>query len=350
MTVTTVEDHVNPNNEPTTCEVEYGTSESYGSSLPCEPAQFSPVYKLQQFGVRLQGLAPHTTYHYRIVAMNATGTTYSPDETFKTPGPLATTGAVSAIGQASANVTGTVNPDGAETHYFYEYGTTTEYGETTAPEGPGVGVGEGTSPVAAPASLIPLVPGVTYHYRLVAWSEEGTTYGQDETFTTEAGESPAGSTGAASGITVDEATISGTVNPEGKETSYRFEYGENTGYGTVVFGTVQAEQGIQTVTLDLRGIQPDTTYHYRLVVSNPGGTAYGEDMTFTTPPIAFPVIAPTPPPLIALPNITFPIGSEEPATKPGKAKQHGKKAHGKKKHKKARKKKKAGGKKSARGS
>ncbi len=268
--------------------------------------------------------------------------------------PEASTGAVSEIGQSSANVTGTVNPNGVETFYYYQYGTSTEYGQSTAPEGPGVSVGSGTSTVAAPATLVPLVPGVTYHYRLVAWNELGTSYGQDATFTAVAGESPSVSTAAASGVSVDEATISGTINPEGKETGYRFEYGSSTEYGTQTFGTVLPELGAQTVTLNLHGIDPDTTYHYRLVVSNAGGTAYGEDMTFTTLPIAFPVIAPTPPPLIALPKITFPTGTEEPTTSPGKTKQHGKKTHGKKKktgrkRKKARRRKAGGrGKKSAR--
>jgi hypothetical protein len=179
------------------------------------------------------------------------------------------------------------------------------------------------------------VPGVTYHYRLVAWNTEGTTYGQDETFTTEAGQSPLGTTGAASGVSVGEATISGTIDPQGKETSYRFEYGTSTGYGTQAFGTVLPEQGEQTVTLSLRGLEAGTTYHYRLVVSNPAGTSEGQDETFTTPLIADPLVNPTTAPLIALPNITFPTGTE-PVTKTAKHKKPKKKTG--KKHRKARKK------------
>ncbi len=299
----------------------------------------------QQVGVSTGNvLQPVTTYYYRVVAKNATGTNTGKVETFTTPGPpLVGTGAVSAIGQASANVTGTVTPEGAETYYYYEYGPTTEYGQSTVPAGPGVSVGSGTSAVVAPASLLPLVAGVSYHYRLVAWNEFGTSYGQDKTFTAEAGVSPLATTGAPSGVSVDEATISGTINPQGKETSYGFEYGATTEYGTQTFGTVLPEYGTETVTLNLRGISPGTTYHYRLVVRNAGGTSYGEDMTFTTLPIAFPIIAPTPPPLLALPSFTFPTGSE-PVTKPGKTKKHAKKTHGKKTHGK---KKRKGAKKSA---
>ncbi len=333
---------VNPNNQITSCEFQYGTSEaSLAASAPCEPASLEG-FGYQGVGVNLTGLHLGTGYYYRVVAINATHEkTEGEIAHFTTAGtaPAASTGAVSEIGQTSANVTGTVNPDGAETYYYYQYGPTTEYGQSTMPEGPGVSAGTGLSAVAAPADLVPLVPGVTYHYRLVAWNEAGTSYGQDKTFTTETGQSPTAVTGAASGITVDEATISGTVDPRGKETSYRFEYGENITYGTQAFGTILPEQGAGIVTVNLLGISPGTTYHYRLVASNPGGTAYGEDMTFTTLPIAFPVIAPTPPTLLALPSFTFPTGPE-PTTKPGKSKKHSKKHRKTKKKEKAKKRRK----------
>ncbi len=290
----------------------------------------------QSASINVTGLEVLTTYYYRVVAKN--GTPPAAEGTVEhfttTPGaPIVSTGATSALGQSSVNVTGTVTPEGAETDYYYQYGTTTEYGQRSSLT---TSVGAGLSAVPAPATLIPLTPGVSYHYRLVAWNEDGTSYGQDETFTAQAGLPPLVSTGAASGVSVDEATISGTINPQGKETNYRFEYGTNTEYGTQAFGTVLPEQGVQTVTLSLRGIDPDTTYHYRLVVSNPGGTAVGEDETFTTPGILDPLVNPATAPLIALPNIAFPTGTE-PVTKPAKHKKPKKKTP-KKKHTKAKKK------------
>jgi hypothetical protein len=144
----------------------------------------------------------------------------------------------------------------------------------------------------------------------VAWNEAGTSYGQDETFTTEAGQSPSVSTGSASGISVNGATISGTIDPDGAETSYRFEYGTSTEYGTQAFGTVLPQQGVQTVTLGLQGLAAGTTYHYRLVVSNPGGTAEGQDATFTTPAISDPLVNPAVAPLVATPSTAFPTGSQ----------------------------------------
>ncbi len=315
---------VNPENEKTTYFFEYSTSETEvlaHKGIRVEGAP--PAPGLEGFGgqgatANATGLSLDTPYYYRVIAENAQSETEGKPaegeiESFTTSptAPMASTGATSEVGQSSANVTGTVTPEGAETYYYYQYGPTTEYGQSTSPEGPGITVGAGTSAVQAPAILVPLTPGVSYHYRLVAWNEDGTSYGQDETFTAVAGQSPLATTGPASGISTGEATISGTINPEGKETAYRFEYGTNTEYGTQAFGTVLPEQGEQTVTLSLRGLEAGTTYHYRLVVSNPGGEATGADATFTTPPIADPLVNPAVVPLIVTPAIAFPSGSQE---------------------------------------
>ncbi len=306
----TLEAPVNPEYQETTCEFQYGTEESLKTSttVSCEQEPIGSGGGAVGASAKVSGLSLDTTYYYRVVAKNMTGEAEGAITPFTTLGtaPLVSTGAVSMIGQSSANVTGTVTPEGAETHYYYQYGPSTEYGQRTASAEAGVDVGTGLSSVAAPATLVPLTPGVTYHYRLVAWNEYGTTYGQDATFTTEAGRSPRAVTGPASGISVGEATLSGTINPQGAETSYRFEYGTSVEYGTKAFGTVLPEQGEQTVTLSLRGLQAGTTYHYRLVVTNPGGTSVGQDETFTTPPISDPLVNPTVPPLIATPNIAFP--------------------------------------------
>ncbi len=310
--VTTVKAKINPNNQDTTCKVEYGESEAYGSSVPCEPADLGSVYSFEPANARLTGLSVGTTYHYRVVATNATGVETSADATFVSVArPAASTGATSNSGASSVDVTGTVNPNGLETYYFYQYGPTTEYGQST-PEAPGTNVGAGVAPVQAPAAMFPLTAGLTYHYRLVARNEEGTTYGADEAFATPADAQPLVTTGAPSGVSVDEATISGTVDPRGVLSSYRFEYGTTTGYGTQTFGTASPDQGPQTVSLSLRGIQPGTTYHYRLVASSEGGISYGEDATFTTPGIVDPLVNPVTTPLIAVPQVAFP--KEEPGS------------------------------------
>src|SRR3989449_6522846 len=87
--------------------------------------------------------------------------------------PTAITGPVSAVGSTSATVTGTVNPNGQATTWYFEYGTSTSYGSKTST----MNAGSGTSNVDASATLSGLAPGTTYHYRLVAPTIAGTNPG-----------------------------------------------------------------------------------------------------------------------------------------------------------------------------
>ena len=80
-------------------------------------------------------------------------------------------------------MTGTVDPNGPDAHYYFEYGTTTSYG-STSPSPPGADTGYGTAAVPASATAARSEASTTYHYRIVANSWSGTSYGEDETFTT----------------------------------------------------------------------------------------------------------------------------------------------------------------------
>ena len=80
------------------------------------------------------------TYHYRVVATNAGGTSRGADQAFTTRGaPEVVTGAAWAIGPTSANVGGTVDPNGRSTGWWIEYGTTTRYGSRTDTRSAGSG-------------------------------------------------------------------------------------------------------------------------------------------------------------------------------------------------------------------
>jgi len=94
---------------------------------------------------------------------------------------------------------------------------------------------------------------------------------------------PAAVTGTATGVTGSSATVSGSVNPGGQQTYYHFEYGTSTAYGNA---TVNSSAGTGNaavpVSATLTGLQRRTTYHYRLVATNPSGASYGADRTFRT--------------------------------------------------------------------
>ena len=95
---------------------------------------------------------------------------------------------------------------------------------------------------------------------------------------------PTVTTGAASGVTQVSATVAATVNPQGVATSCRFDYGTSTSYGASA--PCAADPGTGTsaapVSAALSGLAAGTTYHYRIVASNAGGTSPGADGSFTT--------------------------------------------------------------------
>jgi hypothetical protein len=96
---------------------------------------------------------------------------------------------------------------------------------------------------------------------------------------------PTAITGSATSLTETGVTLNGTVNPEGKETTYHFEYGKTTSYGTSVpVPSANVGSGLSNLeeSKAITGLERETTYHFRLVATNTFGTTYGEDHTFTT--------------------------------------------------------------------
>ena len=180
----------------------------------------------------------------------------------------------------SATLNGSVNPNGEATEYRFEYGTTTPYSSFT----PWQSAGSGTTSVSVNATIQNLTPNTTYHYRLVAKNINGQTDGSDHTFKTLPPTPllPTVTTGNVTGT--DPYTLSGTVNPNGFETTFYFEYGTDTSYGNrTPTGNAGSGDMTLTVTAQVSGLQPNTTYHYRIVALNAAGTVVGEDRTFTTP-------------------------------------------------------------------
>ncbi len=97
---------------------------------------------------------------------------------------------------------------------------------------------------------------------------------------------PSATSEAATGLTASEATLKGAVNPNGAATTYQFEYGTTTSYGTKAPASPESVgSGTTAVSLGkaLSGLKEGTVYHFRISATNEGGTSYGEDRTFTTP-------------------------------------------------------------------
>ncbi len=191
--------------------------------------------------------------------------------------PAAITGPVSAVGPTSATASGTVNPGGRSTSWYFEYGTTTSYGKRTSSRS----AGSGSANIQVSASLTGLAAGTTYHYRLVATNGDGTARGSDGIFTTPF--APRAVTGSATSVTVSSATLNGTVDPNGRATNWYFEYGTSTRYGSRT--SVRSAGSGTTATGVSAGVsrlRPGRIYHYRLVATSDAGTSRGANRTFST--------------------------------------------------------------------
>jgi hypothetical protein len=97
-----------------------------------------------------------------------------------TSAPTVTAGSPTNVEPTWAVINGTVNPNGPDTHYYVQYGETTAYGSST----PELDAGFGTTPRAVSATVTGLQPVTAYHYRVVAASWAGTSYGADQVLTT----------------------------------------------------------------------------------------------------------------------------------------------------------------------
>ena len=180
---------VSPNGCLTTYKVLFGTS----SPPPKEPPVKSGTLASETSGEPIEAflvtLSPHTTYYFRITAMNGKGTTEGSIQSFKTEGSakpiVKTTEGLAA--ETTATLHGTVNPNGLETSYYFKWGITAEYGHTTATEN----AGSGKEAKSVSAGISGLSPGSTYHFQLYAKNSAGTSEGGDKTFTTTAPKSPA---------------------------------------------------------------------------------------------------------------------------------------------------------------
>jgi hypothetical protein len=135
----------------------------------------------------LSGLTPGVAYRVRLVAAKSGATTTSDAVSFAadTIAPAVTTGQATQIDSTSAELNATINPHGAATRFYAEYGTTTAYG-SRYPGATGSSAGTGTIARAVSLTVSGLQPSTAYHYRVVATNTHGTVEGNDQTLTTKA--------------------------------------------------------------------------------------------------------------------------------------------------------------------
>lgn len=238
------------------------------------------------FSSTLTNLDPATTYYVRAYAINSSGTGYGMELSFSTLGdaPSAITKPASDTTVNSAVINGTVNANFLSTVVSFEYGLTTDYGNSAVVQESPLTGGAGLDVSAA---ITGLLADTTYHFRIKAVNSIGTTYGDDLTLRT-LGHAPSAATANASDITLNSAVLNGTVNANYLSTTVSFEYGTTLTYGNTFAAAQNPVTGnlATNVSAGITSLTPGTLYHFRVKAVNSLGTTYGSDLTFSSSGLA----------------------------------------------------------------
>jgi uncharacterized repeat protein (TIGR01451 family) len=284
---------------------QWGTKASYGQlSKPATVTGNAPGLVTDQ----LTGLKPGTTYHYRLQASNVDdGVTDGADQTFTTP--------LAAAQPVDLSLTKIKSPATVVTGKTYTYvlratnnsATTAASGVTVRDALPGAfslvnatsSQGSCSGSTTVVCALGALAPRETATVAIAGMAggksplvntasvaveqPDPDTANNVVSAVTNVLVAPDVLTGPGIGVTPSGGLVLGTVNPEGHQTSYQFDYGASTAYAHRTRAkNAGARASSRFVTALLSGLHARRTYHYRLVASNAAGTTDGADHTLRT--------------------------------------------------------------------
>jgi WD40-like Beta Propeller Repeat len=247
----------------------------------------------ESVSAEVTGLKQNTPYEFRLQTANSENgavNTSSNLTTFTTPGlpqAILTIDPPSSLTPISAHLSGTVDPNGSDAKWHFEYTTDDTFEDLWTKVGADqtLSAGSGATPVSA--DLTGLRPNTHYFARLIGTNETGGPKESAEIEFTTPPAPPVVLAIAAGCLKPTSACLAGYVDPKNSATSYHFEYGPDESYGSSLpAGDAGAGFGSAQVDGQLSGLEPDTTYHFRLVADNVAGTTYGKDMRFQTRPDA----------------------------------------------------------------
>ena len=247
----------------------------------------------------MTSLSEGTTYYYIAYAINSKGESKGEERTFTTVPitvPEVSTHEVTDVTETTAKVSGRLNSTGRSSNLMVGF----VYDTTALPElGKCSGFTADTASIATTVfekTLSGLTKGTTYYVRAYATNEKGTIYGDDMEFTTVGPTLPKVETITISNITTTTARLNGKVTSIGERVTGIEDYGfvwSTLPEPTLATGE-KVSNGSRTNTTtyynDVTGLNDGTTYYVRAYAINEKGTAYGNEVKFTTTEILLPTV------------------------------------------------------------
>lgn len=232
--------------------------------------------------IPITGLQPGSKIYIRAYVMNGNIPQYSfnVEEATLPQLPVVTTQAATGITQTTATLNGLVNANGTVAMISFEFGTSTTYGQTFEAT-PDTVIGATDTPVKA--DINGLIANTKYHFRVKATCDNGTSYGTDTTFTTSEVALPVVTTAPITNITTTTATCGGNVTSDGGGTiTARGVCWSADPWPTINDSHTTDGAGLGGFVSELTGLSPATVYYLRAYATNSAGTAYDNQVQFTT--------------------------------------------------------------------
>lgn len=232
------------------------------------------------FTASITGLIPGTVYYLRSYAINSVGTGYGNTVIVTTPAqnPTITTSQLTSLTATTATSGGNILNDGGApisargVCWDITQNPTTLNGKTSD----GTGTGFFTS------SITGLNPGTIYYFRSYATNSTGTSYGNQIIGTTHA-ILPTVTTTAVSNVTESSATSGGAVTYDGgSAVTARGVCWSTAQNPTINDSKTNNGTGTSSFVSNITSLAPRTVYYIRAYATNSMGTAYGNQIVFTT--------------------------------------------------------------------
>jgi len=281
-----------------TCVFQYVTENAFfehgfegAGERPCSPAGPFSGSGTTAVSATATGLSTTTGYRFRLLATNSNGSNGGPALSFSTPAAVnVLTDPATSVADSSATLNGTINPEGTELEECaFEYrGGLGSFESLPCTESPAA-IGSGNTPVPVHLDLTGLVGGTGYEFRLVGTNEFGTSQGGTESFNTKG---PSVGSESVGGVTETSAIFNATVNPNGVDTSYVFEYVSQSDFELSGFAEaasvpagaegIGAGSGDVEVGATASGLEPRSAYRFRVAATSADGTTRGTAKAFAT--------------------------------------------------------------------